>query len=44
MWLDTVKAPTVALLREIAVELGFTLSDADLAAHRDALFTGHRRL
>jgi hypothetical protein len=37
MSLDTVKAPTVAQLGEVAAELGFTCADADLAAHRDAL-------
>jgi amidase len=37
MSLDTVKAPTVTQLGDIAAELGFTFTDADLAAHRDAL-------
>ena len=34
MSLDTVKIPSLEQLREIAMELGFTFSDADLAAHR----------
>jgi amidase len=37
MSLDTVKAPSLAQLGEAAAELGFTLTDADLAAHREAL-------
>jgi amidase len=37
MSLDTVKVPTLAQLGAVAAELGFTLSDADLAAHREAL-------
>ncbi|MBV8121738.1 MAG: amidase [Alphaproteobacteria bacterium] len=37
MSLDTVKRPTLEQLREVAGELGFTLPDADLAAHHDAL-------
>jgi amidase len=37
MSLDTVKIPTLAQLGEVAAELGFNLSDADLAAHREAL-------
>jgi amidase len=37
MSLDTVKAPTLAQLAEVAAELGFTFGDADLAAHREAL-------
>jgi amidase len=37
MSLDTVKVPTLAQLGEVAAELGFALSDADLAAHCEAL-------
>jgi amidase len=37
MSLDTIKAPSLAQLAEVAAELGFTLSEADLAAHREAL-------
>ena len=37
MALDTVKIPSLEQLREIAEELGFTFSDADLAAHRESL-------
>jgi amidase len=37
MALDTVKIPSLEQLREIAEELGFTLTDADLAAHRESL-------
>jgi amidase len=37
MSLDTVKAPSLAQLAEIAAELGFTFAEADLAAHREAL-------
>ena len=37
MSLDTVKAPTLAQLREVAAELGLTFSDDDLAAHHAAL-------
>jgi amidase len=37
MALDTVKIPSIEQLREIAEELGFTFSDADLAAHRESL-------
>jgi amidase len=37
MSLDTVKMPTLAQLAEVASELGFSMSDADLAAHHEAL-------
>ena len=37
MALDTVKTPSLEQLREVASELGFTFSDADLAAHRESL-------
>jgi amidase len=37
MSLDTVKAPTLAQLGEVAAELGLTLGEDDLAAHREAL-------
>jgi amidase len=37
MSLDTVKAPTAAQLGEVAAELGFHFSAADLEAHREAL-------
>jgi amidase len=37
MSLDTVKAPTLAQLGEVAAELGFSFTDSDLAAHREAL-------
>jgi amidase len=37
MSLNTVKAPTLAQLGEVAAQLGFTFSDADLAAHLAAL-------
>jgi amidase len=37
MSLDTVKVPTLAQLGEVAAELGFTIGEADLAAHREAL-------
>jgi amidase len=37
MSLDTVKAPTLSQLGEVAAELGFTFSEADLLAHREAL-------
>ncbi|HJU18603.1 MAG TPA: amidase [Stellaceae bacterium] len=40
MSLDTVKAPTLAQLGEIAEELGFTFTADDLAAHREALLPG----
>ncbi|MGH7117168.1 MAG: amidase [Stellaceae bacterium] len=40
MSLDTVKAPTLAQLREVAAELGLAFSDQELAAHRDALLPG----
>jgi amidase len=37
MSLNTVKVPTIEQLGEVAAELGFTLPEADLAAHRKAL-------
>ncbi len=37
MALDTIKAPTLQQLGEVAAELGFTFSAEDLAAHREAL-------
>lgn len=37
MTLGTVKAPTLAQLAELAEELGFSMSDEDLAAHLEAL-------
>ena len=37
MPLDTVKLPTLAQLAEVAADLGFTIDDAELAAHRDWL-------
>jgi len=37
MSFSTIKVPTMEQLREVAAELGFTLSDGDLAAHHDAL-------
>ncbi|MGH7118217.1 MAG: amidase [Acetobacteraceae bacterium] len=37
MPLGTVKLPTISQLREIAEELGFNMSEADLAAHRGTL-------
>jgi amidase len=37
MSLDTVKAPTLEQLGEVAAELGFTFTAEDLAAHREAL-------
>jgi amidase len=40
MSLDTVKAPTLAQLGEVAAELGFSFSGADLAAHQQALLPG----
>lgn len=40
MSLDTVKAPTLEQLGEVAAELGFTLGADDLAAHREALLPG----
>ncbi|HEY3910238.1 MAG TPA: amidase [Stellaceae bacterium] len=40
MSLDTVKAPTLEQLRVVAVELGLTFSDQELAAHREALLPG----
>ena len=43
MALDTVKIPSLEQLREIADELGFTLTEPDLAAHRESLHTGGAR-
>jgi len=37
MSLHTVKIPTREQLSEVAAELGFTFTDADLAAHHEAL-------
>jgi len=37
MSLNTVKAPSLEQLREVAVELGFSLPETDLAAHHEAL-------
>jgi amidase len=37
MALDTVKIPSLEQLREIAVELGFEFSEADIAAHRESV-------
>jgi amidase len=37
MSLDTIKLPTAEQLREVAGELGFALSDPELAAHHEAL-------
>ena len=37
MALDTVKIPSLEQLRDVAAELGFSLTDADLLAHREAL-------
>jgi amidase len=37
MTLGTVKLPTSAQLAELAAELGFTMSDADLAVHLEAM-------
>jgi amidase len=47
MSLNTVKTPTIEQLDEIATELGFTFSEADLAAHHEALapaFEAYNRL
>jgi amidase len=47
MSLDTVKVPSLEQLREAAAELGFTFTDADLAAHHEALvpsFAAYNRL
>jgi amidase len=47
MSLNTVKMPTLGQFRELADELGFTFTEADLAAHRDALgpaFEAYNRL
>src|SRR5215472_15919768 len=37
MSLNTIKVPTREQLSEVAAELGFTFTDADLAAHHEAL-------
>jgi hypothetical protein len=37
MSLGTVKVPTLAQLSEVAAELGLSFSEADLAAHLEAL-------
>jgi amidase len=37
MPLNTVKTPTLEQLGEVAAELGFNLSQADLSAHLEAL-------
>src|SRR6516164_5742943 len=37
MALDTVKMPSLEQLRDVAAELGFNLTDADLLAHRESL-------
>jgi amidase len=37
MSLDTIKVPTLDQLGEVAAELGFSLTNADLAAHRESL-------
>src|SRR6266853_3843569 len=37
MSLNTVKVPTLEQLGEVAAELGFTFTEADLAAHRECL-------
>ena len=37
MTLGTVKLPTPAQLAELAQELGFTMSDEDLAVHLEAM-------
>jgi len=37
MALGTVKMPSLEQLRDVAAELGFNLTDADLLAHREAL-------
>ncbi|MGC2199316.1 MAG: amidase [Stellaceae bacterium] len=47
MSLDTIKLPTVEQLGEVASELGFTMPEADLAAHHEALrpaFEAYNRL
>jgi amidase len=40
MSLDTVKAPTLAQVRDVAAELGMTFSDEELMAHHQALLPG----
>jgi len=37
MSLDTIKVPTLEQLGEVAAELGFSFTEADLAAHRESL-------
>ena len=37
MSLNTVKVPTLEQLGEVAAELGFAFTEADLAAHRECL-------
>jgi amidase len=37
MSLDTIKVPTLDQLGEVAAELGFSLTNADLVAHRESL-------
>ena len=44
MTLGTVKAPTTEQLRDVAADLGMTLTDDDLATHLAALAAEHRRL
>ena len=47
MSLNTVKVPTVEQLSEVATELGFTFTDADLADHHECLlpaFEAYNRL
>ena len=39
MSLNTIKVPTLEQLGDVAAELGFNLTEADLAAHRDSLMT-----
>ena len=39
MTLNTVKVPTHEQLREVAAELGFTFTDADLATHHESLLS-----
>src|SRR5215467_4268651 len=40
MSLNTIKVPTLEQLGEVAAELGFTLPEADLAAHHQSLLAG----
>ncbi|MFL5265014.1 MAG: hypothetical protein ACJ8AH_00230, partial [Stellaceae bacterium] len=47
MPLNTVKVPTPQQLGEVAAELGFAFTDADLAAHHESLlpaFDAYSRL